>query len=209
MSNFTLRPVRPGDEAGAYHVCLKTGDNGGDGEAFYRDDPDALGRIYTGPYLKFEPELGVILEDEQGLCGYALGALDSKAFFARYEAEWRPTLAARFPAPTGDPAQWTRVQQVHHLYHHPDIFIPEPYAEFPSHLHIDLLPRVQGHGLGRRMLAQVMDSLRRRGSPGVHLGVSTRNLRAIAFYRHLGFHELVRVGSVDDGCLYLGKRLNA
>ncbi|MBI5770036.1 MAG: GNAT family N-acetyltransferase, partial [Verrucomicrobia bacterium] len=206
MSRFTLRPVRSGDEAGAYYVCLKTGDNGGDGEPFYRDDPDALGRIYVGPYLKFEPELGVILEDEQGICGYSLGAFDSKAFFARYEAGWRPAVAARFPAPSGDPARWTRVQQIHHLYHHPENFIPEPYAEFPSHLHIDLLPRAQGHGLGRRMLEQVMENLRRRGSPGAHLGVSTRNPRAIAFYGHLGFHELVRVGPADDGCLYLAKR---
>ena len=209
MSHFTIRPVRPDDEAGAYHVCLKTGDNGQDGEPFYREDPDALGRIYVGPYLKFEPELGVILEDEQGICGYSLGALDSKKFFARYETEWRPALAAQFAAPTGDPARWTRVQRAHDLYHHPENFIPDPefYAEFPSHLHIDLLPRAQGHGFGRRMLEQVMENLRRRGSPGAHLGVSTLNDRAITFYRHLGFHELVRVGPDDDGCLYMAKRL--
>jgi GNAT superfamily N-acetyltransferase len=208
MSDFTIRPVRAGDEAGAYHVCLKTGNNGQDGEPFYREDPDALGRIYVGPYLKFEPELGVILEDAQGICGYSLGAFDTKAFFARNEREWRPALAAQFPAPTGDPARWTRLQRAHDLYHHPDIFIPdpEPYAAFPSHLHIDLLPRAQGHGFGRRMLERVMDNLRRRGSPGAHLGVSTLNPRAIEFYRHLGFHDLVRVGPEDDGCLFMAKR---
>jgi ribosomal protein S18 acetylase RimI-like enzyme len=200
--------VRAGDEAGAYHVCLKTGDNGGDGEPFYRDDPDALGRIYVGPYLRFESELGVILEDAQGICGYALGAFDSEKFYARYEAEWRPALVAQFPAPTGDPANWSRVQRVHHVYHHPETFIPEPYAEFPSHLHIDLLPRAQGRGFGRRMLERVMDQLRARGSPGAHLGVSTLTLPALAFYRHLGFHELTRVGPEDDGCLYLAKRLD-
>lgn len=209
MSHFTIRAVRPGDEAGAYHVCLKTGDNGRDGEPFYREDPDALGRIYVGPYLKFEPELGVILEDEQGICGYALGAFESRGFFARYEKEWRPALAARFPAPTGEPAKWTRVQQAHHLYHQPDIFIPEPYAEFPSHLHIDLLPRAQGHGFGRTMLERVMDHLRRRGSPGAHLGVSALNLPALGFYRHLGFRELARTGPAHDGCLYLGRSFRA
>ena len=34
------------------------------------------------------------------------------------------------------------------------------------------------------------DLLRRDGSPGVHLGVSNRNQRAIGFYRHLGYEEL-------------------
>lgn len=202
-----MRPARPGDEAGAYQVCLKTGNNGQDGEPFYREDPDALGRIYVGPYLKFEPQLGVILEDAQGVCGYALGAFDTRAFFARYEREWRPALAKRFPAPAGDPAHWTRVQQVHHLYHRPEYFMPEPYAEFPSHLHIDLLPRAQGRGFGRTMLEQVMEKLRRGGSPGAHLGVSSLNEPAIGFYRHLGFREIARTGPAGDGCIYMAKSL--
>lgn len=208
MSNVTIRPARSGDEPGAYQVCLKTGDYGRDGEPFFRDDPDALGRIFVGPYLAFEPELSLILEDEQGICGYALGAFDSRNFFARYEREWRPALCARFPAPTGDSAQWTRVLQVHHLYHHPDYTMPEPYDSHPSHLHIDLLARAQGRGHGRRMLEQVMDRLRGRGSPGAHLGVSLLNPAALGFYQHLGFRELIRVGEGGDGCIYLGKSLH-
>ncbi len=207
MNDFVIRPARPGDAPGAHHVCLKTGNYGQDGEPFYREDPDALGRIFVGPYLAYEPELALILEDEIGICGYALGAFDTAGFFARYEKEWRPDLCARFPAPTGDPAGWSRVQQVHDWYHHPDYYQPEPHADFPSHLHIDLLPRAQGRGFGRRMLEQVMDRLRHRGSPGAHLGVSVPNVTALGFYQRLGFRELVRVGSGADGCIYLGKSL--
>ena len=144
--DFVIRPARSGDEPGAYHVCLKTGDHGRDGEPFYREDPDALGRIYVGPYLRSSPSSSLILEDEQGICGYALGALDSRAFYARYETEWRPDLCARFPRPAAIPPAGP-VQQVHHGYHHPDYFCPEPYEAYPSHLHIDLLPRAQGRGL--------------------------------------------------------------
>jgi ribosomal protein S18 acetylase RimI-like enzyme len=207
MADFRIRDARPGDEPGAYDVCLKTGDHGSDGEPFYRDDPDALGRIYVGPYLAFEPGLSLILEDDQGICGYALGAFDTRAFHARYESEWRPALCARFPEPAGDPVRWTRVQQVHHSYHHPDYFTPEPYEAYPSHLHIDLLARAQGRGYGRRMLEEVMGRLRRRGSPAAHLGVSTANAAALGFYQRLGFRELTRVGSADDGCIYMGKAL--
>lgn len=207
MVTATIRSANAGDLPGAYFVCMKTGDHGDDGQPFYREDPDALGRIYVGPYLTFAPELAVILEDDQGICGYAVGALDSRAFYARCDAEWRPGLCARFPVPRGDPASWTRVQQAHHAYHHPDYFCPEPYEAYPSHLHIDLLPRVQGRGLGRRMIEEVMMRLRDRGSAGVHLGVSPRNHRAIGFYRHLGFRELTRVGSDEEGCLYMGRML--
>ncbi len=207
VNNCILRPCRPDDRQAAYHVCLKTGDHGDDGEPFYSDDPDALGRIYVGPYLAFEPGLALILEDDQGVCGYALGALDSRGFYRRYELEWRPDLCARFPAPQGDRSRWTRVEQVYGDYHRPDYFCPEPYEMHPSHLHIDLLARARGRGFGRRMMGQLMDELRRLGSPGVHLGVSTLNRSALGFYQRLGFQELVRVGPPDDGCIYLGKLL--
>jgi ribosomal protein S18 acetylase RimI-like enzyme len=206
MSQWTIRPARPGDEPGAYYVCLKTGDYGRDGEPFYRDDPEALGRIFVGPYLAFEPELSLILEDAQGICGYALGAFDSKSFYARYEKEWRPRLCGQFREPQGDPNTWTRAQQVYHAYYHPDYFCPEPYEQFPSHLHIDLLERARGRGQGRRLLEQVIDRLRQRGSPGAHLGVSLFNTQAVGFYQRLGFHELVRAGTGDDRCVYMGRR---
>ena len=207
MTPCVIRRARPGDERGAYQVCLKTGDYGQDGEPFYTEDPDALGRVFVGPYLAFEPDLSLILEDDDGICGYALGALDSRGFYTRYDREWRPQLCARFPAPTGDPAGWTRVQQVHHTYHHPDFYCPEPYGWYPSHLHIDVLPRVQGRGYGRRMIEQILETLGLRRSPGAHLGLSVLNTRAFGFYQRLEFREITRVGSGPDGCIYMGRRL--
>jgi ribosomal protein S18 acetylase RimI-like enzyme len=207
MKDCVIRPSRPGDEPGAYYVCMKTGNYGQDGEPYYREDPDALGRIFVGPYLAYEAELSLILQDDEGICGYALGAFDSRTFYARYEAEWRPKLCAQFAAPQGDPTKWTRSQMVHSWYHHPDYFCPEPYERYPSHLHIDLLVRAQGRGYGRRMMEQVMENLRRRGSPGAHLGVSLVNTPAVGFYQRLGFQELTRVGSGHDGCIYMGKSL--
>lgn len=202
-----IRNATAADRAGAYHVCLKTGDYGKDGEPFYRDDPDALGRIFVGPYLEFEPELALVLEDAEGICGYAFGALDSKRFYERYEGEWRPKLRVEFPMPTGDPANWKRSEMVHSWYHSPDYFCPEPYEKFPSHLHIDLLERAQGKGFGRAMMEEVMRRLKAKGSPGAHLGVSEANERAMGFYRKLGFQELIRVGSGRDRVVYMGKAL--
>ena len=67
-----IRDYRIGDEEAAYYICMKTGDYGKDGEPYFSEDPDALGRIYVGPYLEFEPELALILEDQDGVCGYAM-----------------------------------------------------------------------------------------------------------------------------------------
>ena len=202
-STFRIRQGELGDRESAYAVCLQTGDDGRDATAFY-EDPAALGRIFVGPYFAFAPELTFVLEDEQGVCGYVMGALDSKEFYQAYLEHWVPALQRQFPAPTGDPAGWSRTQRIYHDYHHPDVYSPEPYELYPSHLHIDLLPRAQGHGWGRRMMEHLMEALRTRGSPGVHLGVGQVNERAIGFYRKLGFAELARARDV----LYLGRRLS-
>lgn len=200
---LTIRDFRPGDEQAASFICLKTGDHGRDGEPLYREDPNALARIYVIPYLKFSPELALMAVDEEGVCGYALATCDSREFFDRYEVEWRPTLCEQFPAPSGDPSSWNHVQEVYHLYHNPDYFCPEPYAEYPSHLHIDLLERVRGQGAGRQMIEQLVARLCEIRSPGVHLGMSDDNEPAYGFYLALGFQELVRHGSA----IYMGMKL--
>jgi ribosomal protein S18 acetylase RimI-like enzyme len=205
LSDFTIRLARPDDQAAAYYVCLKTGDHGADGEPFYRDDPDALARIFVGPYLAYEPQLSLLVDDDRGVCGYALAALDSRAFYARYDRQWRGQLCRQFPMPAGQPASWTRAQTVHSWYHQPDYFCPEPYEQYPSHMHIDLLARARGQGVGRQMMEQLMDELRLRGSPGGHLNVSVHNKPALRFYDRLGFHELTR--NDITGNIYLGKRL--
>jgi ribosomal protein S18 acetylase RimI-like enzyme len=41
--------------------------------------------------------------------------------------------------------------------------------------------------------------------PGVHLGVSVYNPRAVGFYERLGFRELTRAGTGPDACIYMGR----
>ena len=57
------------------------------------------------------------------------------------------------------------------------------------------------------MMNELMDRMRKRGAPGVHLGMAASNDRAYRFYRKLGFVELCRRGEGDDESIYMGKRL--
>jgi ribosomal protein S18 acetylase RimI-like enzyme len=59
--------------------------------------------------------------------------------------------------------------------------------QYPSHLHIDLLEKAQGRGIGKAMMLIVLETLREQGSKGVHLGMGAQNSRAFAFYTKLGF----------------------
>ena len=62
---------------------------------------------------------------------------------------------------------------------------PDVLVDHPAHLHVNLLPPLQGRGVGRRMLETLFDAL--VGVPGIHVGVAPRNARAAAFYVHHGF----------------------
>lgn len=165
-----------------YRVCLQTGDSGRDGTALYRN-PDLLGHVYAGLYVVGEPELAFVVADERGVAGYTFAAEDTRAFEAWAESNWWPTLREQYPRADGDSPDAALIR----LLHDPELAPDAILSDFPAHLHIDLLPRVQGQGFGRQLIDLVLDRLRDRGVRGVHLGVAAENLDAIAFYRHLGF----------------------
>jgi ribosomal protein S18 acetylase RimI-like enzyme len=196
----TIRSYQPADLDALYRICLQTGRNGGDATPLYRDHK-LLGHAYAAPYALFEPSLAFVAEDAAGVGGYVVGALDSQDFEARLERDWWPRLRARYPGPpAGIPEdEWTPEQVTAHHIHHPWVTSDEMASRYPSHLHINLVPRLQSAGHGRRLISALTDALRRRGSRGVHLAVLRTNERAIGFYRHVGFSQLP---AADDAVLF-------
>jgi ribosomal protein S18 acetylase RimI-like enzyme len=146
----------------------------------------------------FEPSLAFVAEDEAGVGGYIVGALDSRDFAVRLEADWWPALRERYPAPPAElpPDQWTPDQRAAGFIHVP-LTVPAELADnYPSHLHINLVPRLQSQGLGRQLMNTLMGALREQGSVGLHFFVWPANQRAVGFYRHLGFTMIPADGAV-------------
>jgi ribosomal protein S18 acetylase RimI-like enzyme len=197
-----IRACQPGDLDDLYRICLLTADGGQDATSLY-SDPSLPGHVYAGPYPAFEPSLAFVAEDSEGVCGYVLGALDSRAFEERCERDWWPALRVRYPEPDSEARLSAQERFAIHDIHHPWRAADDLAERFPSHLHIDLLPRLQGRGFGRRMMATLTQALREKGSPGVHLLVGRGNQRAAGFYRHLGFTEFpvtdIRIFTMDLG----------
>lgn len=194
-SRFVLRAGTPEDLPALRAVCRLTGDAGRDASALYAD-PDLLGDVYAAPYAVHEPALVSVLADDAGVCGYVLGCSDTAAFAAWMEAVWLPPLRVRHPLPpaTDGSANAALLRRVHRRWP-----VSPQTPRHPAHLHIDLLPRAQGLGLGRALIERFLDTLRARGVPGVHLGVDRRNAGAIAFYERLGF---VRLADAEWGFEY-------
>lgn len=193
-----LRPFHPSDLPAMYRVCLLTGAAGQDATGRYRN-PDLLGHVYCGPYPVADPGLAFVVADDDGPAGYVLGTADTLAFEEWQERRWWPVLRAQHPL-VADPHDGTEdhvlVEHLHRSHARPDPL----YEQYPAHLHVDLLPRLQGQGWGRRLIERLVEELRERRVPGVHLGVSTRNPGALAFYERLGFARL----RAEEGSLTLG-----
>jgi ribosomal protein S18 acetylase RimI-like enzyme len=187
-----LRPYRPADHDAVYDICVRTGAAGEDATHLLRD-PALLGHVYAGPYVELVPDLAFVVEDDDGVAGYILGAADTGEFQDCLEREWWPGLRRRYPVyrTDGDAAFDDLLIA---LMHSPARAPADLVAAYPSHLHIDLLPRLQGQGWGRRLIDTLSERLRATGSHGLHLGVATANTKAQAFYRAVGFTELD-----DDG----------
>ena len=184
-SDLRLRRYEPRDLDAVYDIAVRTGDAGGDARPHLRDHR-LVGELWAAPYVTLEPEHAHVLDGGTGRAvGYVLGTADVTAFEARCEQVWWPPLRRRYPLSDERTLDALLVS----LLHHRPPPTPALDERFPSELHIDLLPEAQGRGWGRRMIEAVCDSFRRAGSPGVQLGTSTRNTRAIAFYRHVGFEE--------------------
>lgn len=200
---FRIRPATPADRAALYDICLRTADSGEDGSHLF-SDPELVGHVSAGPYLAHEPGFAFVLEDEAGVGGYVLGALDTRRFAGTLEREWWPGLRGCYPQPTTPPEARTREERLRGLIHRPAPLPEDLLGAYPSHLHIDLLPRAQGQGQGKRLLRTLFGALRGAGSPGVHLGVGGKNARAQAFYEHVGFQLLRRD---ESGGAWMGWRL--
>lgn len=193
-SRFRIRRYEPADLPALYDICLRTAPSSSSDNHAYPADPCALGNIYAAPYPAFDPNLTFVLADDIGVAGYVLGVSDTAAFNHWLKRTWLPPLRAAHPDPAGETASLTPVERLYRRFHHPNLELPAALELFPAHLHINLLPRAQGGGNGRRLMHRFLRELRKRNSPGVHLGLGAHNERALHFYGRCGFKELFRVG---------------
>jgi|SRR5690554_1779444 len=180
-----IRAYRPDDRADVYEVCRRTADAGGDATGIYTDD-DLMPDIFAGPYLAFEPELAFVVDVGDRVGGYVLAVSDTRRFVDWFAREWVPRLA-RFPHI--DPPETAQDAMVHLGYSPERMLLPE-VDDYPAHLHIDLLPELQGQGFGRELVRTLLSALRERGIRRVHLAMDPANRPARAFYDRLGFSEL-------------------
>lgn len=198
MATPFLRAYRPADRDAIGQICVLTGDSGADATGKFGDD-QLLGDIYALPYVDRHPEFAFVIDLDGEAVGYVIAAPDTEDFNAWFRAQWWPEVSLRYSA-------LRECQPDQAVLANADAVGAEPTAyaaEFPAHLHIDLLPVTRGGGWGRKSMEALFAALTEAGIPGVHLVASATNANAIAFYERLGLERLPS----DAGAAAFGKRL--
>jgi len=188
---IVIRAAETSDADEIYRICLQTGDAGQDASSLYLD-PRLIGHIYAGSYVALDGPICFVAEDEQGLLGYAVGVADTREYEQRLEREWWPDLRRRYPCPVGDPSGWTADEKRIWSIHNPAVVPEEVVIRFPAHIHMNLLQRAQGRGLGTRLFDSWLAAARTRGANAVHAGVSATNTGGLAFWTARGFLPLMK-----------------
>ncbi|GAA1821951.1 GNAT family N-acetyltransferase [Agromyces salentinus] len=187
-----IRGYRAEDRADVARICLLTAAGGSDATGVYSDD-SLMPDVFALPYVTYDPELAFVVDDGSGrAAGYIIGVADTAAFIDWWKREWTPGFTARHPSPgpaTGHAPAFTEADLLKAGVDPERMRIAE-LGEYPAHLHIDLLPELQGKGFGRRLVDTLRAALAERGVAGLHLGMDANNTNARAFYDRLGFHEL-------------------
>lgn len=208
LRSVRIRPARPDDRAALLAISLATGDAGGDASRLYRNGA-LMGLIYSAPYLALEPALALVAEDDAGVAGFAVGTADTRAFEVRLEREWWPALRAAHPLPAGDPGGWDADQRRIARFHAPRLTPAWVVEAHPAHLHLNLLARARGRGLGRRLAQAWRERLDPAGRTGVHMGVhvgvTPRNHGGRAFWAACGFAP-IPAAEADAATVWLGLR---
>jgi GNAT superfamily N-acetyltransferase len=206
---LAIRPFQPGDLRDLYAVALQTGDAGKDASSLYADG-DLVGHIYAAPYALLEPELTLVAEDGAGVAGYVVGAIDSDAWFDRLERAWWPELRRLYADPSGSPPRtWSPDQFRAFIIHHPQPSPAEVVRAFPAHIHLNLLPRLQGQGVGARLLAAWFAAAEGRGVGPAHVGVNHANSRGLRFWDGQGFARLDIPREIGGRTVWMGRPKSA
>jgi GNAT superfamily N-acetyltransferase len=200
-----LRQFRSGDLDALYAISLATGHEGGDASHLYKD-AELMGHIYSAPYAILEPGLVLVAVDGDEVAGFAAGVVDTSLWEDVLERKWWPALRCRYPDPgTASSSSWTADERRASAIHHPERAPRDVVDTYPAHLHLNLLPRVQGQGVGSMLLQAWLELASKHGATAVHVAVNRANLRALRFWRQNSFKDLNPEGPTGGRTVWMGR----
>uniref|UniRef100_A0A2D4FU48 N-acetyltransferase domain-containing protein n=1 Tax=Micrurus corallinus TaxID=54390 RepID=A0A2D4FU48_MICCO len=202
---YTIRPYFPKDEASVYKICREMYDDETDQP--FHSQPDLIGDKLVGGLLSLSPDYCFVLEDEDGICGYALGTVDVTPFIKKCKIAWIPFMQEKYSKPSGD-KELSEAEKIMLSFHEEQEVLPETFlANFPSLIKMEIHKKVTDPSVAKSMMACLLSSLKANGSRGAFCEVRPDDKRILEFYSKLGCFEIAKMEGFPKDVVILGRSL--
>ncbi|XP_051570333.1 protein O-GlcNAcase-like isoform X2 [Myxocyprinus asiaticus] len=188
---YNIRPFQQKDKVELYQILHQLHQGGREGQDAAIPHPDFIGDRCLGASLALCPEYSLVLEDELGVCGCALGILDVRSFSKRFQATWLPAMWDKYPSRSHRPNGHTATKEALLYFHEEQVYPDSLLYHFPSQLRLEALPELVDCSVSRSLLTALLTALKANGSQGVFCEVQPTDVLRIEFLTKLGFLEIL------------------
>ncbi|XP_015203319.1 protein O-GlcNAcase isoform X1 [Lepisosteus oculatus] len=203
---YSIRPYFAKDEPAVYKICREIFNEGIDGVPF-SEQPDLIGDRLVGGFLTLSPDYGFVLEDEEGICGYALGTVDVKPFVKKCKMSWIPTMQEKYIKPDVE-KDLSEAEKMMLSFHEEQEGLPESFlSNFPSLIKVDIHTKVTDPSVAKSMMGCLLSSLKANGSHGAFCEVRQNDKRMLDFYSKLGCFEVAKMEGFPKDVIIMGRSL--
>lgn len=203
---FNIRPYIPSDEEKVYEICRRTCDDGADGTEIFPDHPNIISDKLVGAFVTISPEYCFVLEDSEGICGYALAALDAKLFYQKAEVAWYNFLKEKYPKPETSNGLSPAEEVIVSIHNHEAPVSEKIIQTHPSVMRMNLLPRgYTDVSACRRLFTAAVMALKANGSHGVFTECSVGDRYTTDFYTKLGFFNVDCGTDISEDVTIMGR----
>ncbi|XP_036392209.1 protein O-GlcNAcase-like isoform X1 [Megalops cyprinoides] len=208
---YSVRPYFTKDEPAVREICRETHSEGGASRAC-PPHPQTMEDRLMGVPLGFGPDYGFVLEDENGVCGYALGMIHAEAFLTKDEKSQARSASEKTPKPSSGKevsgAQGAMPSDCVKGEEGEGRNLPKTFlGRFPSLIKAQIHPKVVDTAAPRSMMGCLLTSLKDGGSHGAFCAVRQTDTRLLDLYSKLGGFEEVKLEAAQKDVVILGKSL--
>ncbi|XP_038594008.1 protein O-GlcNAcase isoform X2 [Micropterus salmoides] len=204
---YSIRPYFPKDEAAVYKICKEMYCEGMEDVPFSDEDPDLIGDRLVGGLLTLSSEYGFVLEDDEGICGYALGTVDVEPFIKKCKLSWIPFMQEKYHKPDCQ-KDLTEAEKMMLSFHEEEEGLPDSFhSNFPSLIKVDIHAKVTDPSVAKSMMGCLLSSLKANGSHGAFCKVRQTDKRMLDFYSKLGCFEVAKMEGFPKDVIIMGRSL--
>ena len=198
--SIEIRKFQPADEPAIEEITYRTGFKGEDltGRGVF-EDRRLWFMIFIGYYTKVEPSHCFVAVDncDDTVIGFICGTPDTQQQQTMFARNMLPRLLMRaiFFTSWRYSRSFITLMKMWKSYASADLVEEDEITRaYPAHLHINVLDGYQGAGVGTRLMQQFEGHMQSLGVTGIHLGTTSKNLKAVPFYKKMGFEVVQRSG---------------